>query len=132
VLTDREQETWREIKRRLVDDPDFRPTFHPVERPGPGDHHRPTRLAMAVVTLTLVVLLLVGPNLLTEAEITDRQRPPRPHESSAPPGLDPGAYTIGTEWAPARESRGLVGSTDVPLTGRLGVSAPGSAPSAAA
>jgi hypothetical protein len=134
VLTDREQETWREIQRRLVDDPDFRPTFHPVEQPGPGDHHRPARPTMLLVALTLVVLLRVGPNLLTDAEIADRRQPPRPHESAAPAGLDQDTYAIGVAWAPARESRGPVGPTDIPVVGRLGVSAPphGAAPSAAA
>jgi hypothetical protein len=136
VLTDREQKAWREIQRRLVDDPDFRPTFHPIERPGPGDHHRPTRPNMIVVALTLVALLLIGPNLLTDAEIADRRQPPRPDESPAPAGLDPDAYAIGMEWAPAPEFRGLVGPTDIPRGRRPGVavSTPprGSTPSAAA
>jgi hypothetical protein len=134
VLTDREQKTWREIQRRLVDDPDFRTTFHPIERHGPGAHHRSTRPNTVVVALTLVALLLAGPNLLTDAEIADRQRPPRSHESPAPAGLDPVAYAIGAEWAPSRRPGVLAGPADIPMVGRLGASVPprGSAPSAAA
>jgi hypothetical protein len=128
VLTDREQETWREIQRQLVDDPDFRP----VERHGPGDHHRSARPNTIVVALTLVALLLVGPNLLTDAEIAGRQQPPRPHESPAPAGLDPDAHAIGVAWAPARESRGPVGPTDIPVGGHLSAPPHGSARSAAA
>lgn len=89
-----------------------------------------------VVALTLVALLLIGPHLLTDAEIAHRRQPPRPDESPAPADLDPDAYAIGMEWAPAPESEELVGPTDIPRGGRPGVAAStpprGSAPSAAA
>jgi hypothetical protein len=134
VLTAPEQETWREIQRRLVDDPDLRPTLHPVERPGPGDRHRRARSGTIVVALTIAGLLVVGPNLPTDSEIADRQQPPRPSGSSAPAGYDLGDHAIGAAWPPARESWGPAGPGDIPVGGRVGVSAPphGSAPSAAA
>ncbi|MGH3467712.1 MAG: hypothetical protein ACRDQF_08295 [Thermocrispum sp.] len=136
MLTDRERQTWREIQRRVVEDSDFKRTFHAVERQGPGDHLRPPHHRTVLVTLALAMLLLVGPNLLTDDEVADRQQPPTPQESSALGRLGAGEYMTGVEWAPARETQWLVGPSDTDpfrsLDAPVATPPSGFAPSAAA
>jgi Protein of unknown function (DUF3040) len=128
VLTDRERRTWHEIQHRLVTDPDFARSMHAVHRRAPGDQHRPTRPSAILVALTLIVLLLTGPNPLTQTEIAARQQTPEPQRSS--PLSRPGAdveYLTGVQWAPAREIPGLLAPTDTGTHGPRG--AAGSPPS---
>ncbi|MPZ86366.1 MAG: DUF3040 domain-containing protein [Actinophytocola sp.] len=93
MLSDRERAMLREIERRLaMEDPRFVRSFYPVERRPPGDHHRRAHPSVLVVKVTLLTLLLVGPNPLTESQVANRARPPAPRRSSAPPGGVAAAY----------------------------------------
>lgn len=89
-----------------------------------------------LVTLALTMLLLVGPNLLTDDEVADRQQPPTPQESPALARPGAGEFMAGVEWGPARETQWLAGPSDTGPFRSLDapVSAPpsGFAPSAAA
>jgi hypothetical protein len=113
MLTDREQETWREIQHQLVHDLDWTRTVHSVERRAPGDHHRLTHPGTVLAAMTLIVALLVGPNPLTRTELAARQQSPEPNRASLL--SEPAAaveYLTGVEWAPAREIPGLLGPTN--------------------
>jgi hypothetical protein len=122
VLTDSERQAWREIQRRLVTDPDFARSVHAVHRRAPGDQHRPTRPSTILVAVTLIMLLLAGPNPLTQTEIAARHQTPEPRRSTllSRPGADV-EYLTGLEWAPAWEIAGLLVPTD---TGTHGPVAP--------
>ncbi|MGH3756258.1 hypothetical protein [Actinophytocola sp.] len=91
------------------------------------DREQETRHEIPVlVDLTLVMVLLVGPNLLTGAEVADRRRPPTPRKSSVLEGHSAGEYLNGVTWVPTRETwepagphrfRGLGVSTSTPPCG---------------
>lgn len=136
MLTDRERQTWREIQCRLVEDSDLKRTLHAVERQGPGDRLRPPHHRTVLGALALTLLLLVGPNLLTDDEVTDRQQPPPPQESSALARLGAGEFMTGVEWGPAQETPWLVGPSDTgpfrSLDAPVSTPPSGFAPSAAA
>ncbi len=113
MLTDRERELWREIQHRLAHDADWSRTVHSVERRAPGDHLRLTHPGTLLVAVTLIMLVLLGPNPLTQAEVATRQQPPTPQRSSllSQPGTGVDFLT-GVEWVPARELPGPLGPTD--------------------
>ena len=134
--TDRDRKTWREIPHPLVHDLHGTRTVHSVERRAPGDHHRLAHPGTVLAAMTLIVVLLLGPNPLSRTEVADRRRSPEPHRASllsSPAGVE---FLTGVAWAPAREIPGLLGPTDTSTVHPQGVaqSAPesGIAPSAAA
>lgn len=98
MLSDREQQAWCEIERRVV------------EESAPGDRFRLTLSSAA-----LTVVLLVGPNQLTAPQIAERRQSPAPRESSVPVEADAhvptGEYLTGVERTLARETVASVDPT---------------------
>jgi hypothetical protein len=81
MLRDRERETLREIQRQfLIEDPGFARSFRSVDHSPP--HGRCRRARTSAIVLTLGALVLAGPRILTEAEVTARKMPPAPRTSS--------------------------------------------------
>lgn len=79
MLDDRERELLFEIERRLlIEDPELVRSFGAARHRRPVDHGRGMEMITAVAGLTLCVVLLMGPRLLTEAEIAT-------HRSAGPP-----------------------------------------------
>lgn len=93
----RDRNTLREIQRQgLVEDQGFVRSFPATQRTSPGDHCRQLYASVVLVTAALIVLMLVGPNVLTEKEIVARRMPPAPRRSSATPwSLDELTRAIG-------------------------------------
>lgn len=80
MLDNRERQLLFEIERRLlIDDPELVRSFGAAPQPRPAEHGQGIDMITTVAGLTLCVVLLMGPRLLTEAEIATRRSavPPR-------------------------------------------------------
>lgn len=79
MLSESERETLREIQRTLSgDDPDFVRYFHVVEPRPPVVHRQSTRTSFVIVAEMIIALAVVGPNILTDAQISALTVPPAP------------------------------------------------------
>ncbi|HEV7930969.1 MAG TPA: hypothetical protein VGP70_01405 [Actinomadura sp.] len=68
----------------------------------------------------LSALLLAGPRILTEAEVTDRKKPPAPQRSSPSPHRVSFVYVTGVDRVPAPETLALVSPADIGTSHVLG------------
>lgn len=59
-------------------------SFHTGQTRSPNDHRRPARPTVTLVMTALVVLMLVGPNVLTEKEVRALTTPSPRHSRAAP------------------------------------------------
>ncbi|NGY65114.1 DUF3040 domain-containing protein [Lentzea sp. NEAU-D13] len=79
MLSESERETLHEIQRKLSgDDPDFARYFHGVGPPAPVVHRQSARASFVVVTEMVIALAVVGPNILTDTQISALTVPPAP------------------------------------------------------
>jgi hypothetical protein len=89
MLNARERETLREIQHQFsVEKPGVARPFPAMRGRSPSDRDRPMYATAALVTTALFVLMLVGPNVLTEKEIRARMTS-SPRRSWATPGSLP-------------------------------------------
>lgn len=80
MLDDRERQLLFEIERRLlIEDPELVRSFGAARQRRPAEHGQGIDMITTVAGLTLCVVLLMGPRLLTGAEIAARRSagPPR-------------------------------------------------------
>src|SRR4051812_9622724 len=101
MLKARERETPRKTQHRPV------PDERTVTRLFPGDRREPVYATAALVTTALFVLMLVGPNVLSEKEIRARMTSP-PRRSWATPGSFPELTDLDyLPWTHAQSLSGL-------------------------
>ncbi|MHA6783234.1 DUF3040 domain-containing protein [Pseudonocardia saturnea] len=90
MLDDRERKLLFEIERRLlIEDPELVRSFGPAPHRRPPEHGRGTDMTTTVAGLTLCVVLLIGPRVLTEAEIATRSSDGPPRFRVAMPAAGP-------------------------------------------
>lgn len=79
MLSESERETLREIQRKLSsDDPDFARYFHAVEPHQSVVHRQSARTRLVIVAEMVIAFAVVGPNILTNAQISALTVPPAP------------------------------------------------------
>ncbi|GLY42807.1 hypothetical protein Amsp01_088300 [Amycolatopsis sp. NBRC 101858] len=101
MLKARERETPRKIQHQSVTDEQS------AARLFPGDRRQPMCTTAALVATALFVLMLVGPNVLTEKEIRARMTSP-PRRSCATPGSLPELTDLDyLPWTHAQSLSGL-------------------------
>jgi hypothetical protein len=86
MLSGHERDTLREIQRQLLiqDHPAVR-SFHAAPGRPANDHWRQVCTTAVLVAVTVIVLMLVGPNAFTYKDIATHRRPPAPRRSSTAP-----------------------------------------------
>lgn len=73
MLNDRERKLLVEIEHQLmIESPALVRSFAAPRHPGPPRHHHRGRMITAIAGLTLCVVLLIGPDPLTAAQIARR------------------------------------------------------------
>jgi len=83
VLDNRERQLLFEIERRLlIDDPELVRSFGAAPQRRTADHGQGIDMITTVAGLTLCVVLLMGPRLLTEPEIATRRSAGPPLEEA--------------------------------------------------
>src|SRR5947207_7982453 len=85
MLSAHERETLRGIRREFLPERSVALPFLSMQGRSPSDRRRPAYTTAALVTTALFVLMLVGPNVLSEKEILARMTP-SPRRSWAAPG----------------------------------------------
>lgn len=88
MLSAREGETLREIQHQFLPEERVARPFLSLIGRSPSDRDRPMYATAVLVTTALFVLMLVGPNVLTESEIRARMTL-SPRRSWATPGSLP-------------------------------------------
>ena len=82
MLSDHELEALRDIERRLGwDSPELARLFSTVEPPPAKSRRKRARARMLVAAAVFVGMALLGPRMLTEAEVKTRKSPPLPRTS---------------------------------------------------
>lgn len=105
MLSDHELETLRDIERRLRwDSPESTRFFSTVEAPPPKHRGKRARARMLVAAAVFAGMALLGPRMLTEAEVKTRKSPP-------PPRTSPPVTTVARRKSPVASSTAAVTSS---------------------
>jgi len=82
MLSDHKFEALSHITRRLRwDSSELTRFFSTVETPPPTSRRKPARATMLLAAAVFASMALLGPRMLTEAEVKTRKRPPLPRTS---------------------------------------------------